>query len=80
MQRSFLSRRFGVSRFLRHGSTAKFTEENAQIIEHFGAHKRTREDNRKLFTCEELTSGWKSVTFPNDAAGNRAYAFHGSLF
>jgi hypothetical protein len=80
MQRTFLRRRPGLLRFLRQCSVAKFTEENAQIVEHFGAPKRTKEGNKKLFTCEELTSGWKSVAFPNEAAGNRAYAFHGMLF
>ncbi|KAI6243852.1 Seryl-tRNA synthetase [Aphelenchoides fujianensis] len=33
----------------------------------------------RLHTCEDLISGWKSIVYPKEAVGNRAYAFHGAL-
>lgn len=72
-------RRLDLLKFVRRYSNVnvQFTEENARIVEHFGAHKRTKDGKNKLFTCEELTHGWKSVLFPKEAIGSRAYAFQG---
>ncbi|KAI6191297.1 Seryl-tRNA synthetase [Aphelenchoides bicaudatus] len=81
MQRIFMYRRLDFLKFVRRYSNAsvQFTEDNARIVEHFGAHKRTKEGQKKLFTCEELTHGWKSVLFPHEAIGSRAYAFQSSV-
>lgn len=63
-----------ISRFL----STNLTEDGAQIMEHFGGTKRLKDDNTKLFTCEELISGWKSVMFLKEAVGSRSYAFQGN--
>lgn len=61
-------------------TNANLTEDGARIVEHFGGKKRLKDDKNKLFTCEELTSGWKSVMFLKEAVGSRAYAFQGMSF
>jgi len=58
---------------------ANYTEDNARIIEHFGAKQRINNDGKRLFPFEDLISGWKSVTFLDKAVGNRAYSFQGSV-
>jgi hypothetical protein len=60
-------------------TNAVLTEDNAEIIEHFGGEKRIGGPNSKLFTCEDLVSGWKSLMFLKEAVGSRAYAFQGSM-
>ncbi|KAI6173907.1 Seryl-tRNA synthetase [Aphelenchoides besseyi] len=56
-------------------STNGITANTPKVIKTVG----TKRIEPKLHTCEELISGWKSIVYPTDAVGSRAYAFHGPL-